>query len=194
MTLEPSIKVLAFDFFGVLSSEVAPPWFERYFLHDEAAARRQHYMRPADKGDVSTEDTFTALAKLINTTNEQVEHEWYTLSEIDQAVVSFIGEHRPEYKIVLCSNAMSLYIRNILQKHDLEQLFDEIYISSEMHEMKPEDAYFNKVLDTLAVAPEEILFVDDTLANIEAASALGFVAVQYKGAETLEQIRLLLAR
>ncbi len=194
MSSQPPIKVLAFDFFGVLSSEVAPPWFERYFLHDQATDMRQSFMRPADKGNVSTEDTFAALAKLINTTSENVERDWYALSKINKDVLAFIEEYRSEYKVVLCSNAMSLYIRNILQAHNLEQLFDEIFISSEMHEMKPEAAYFNKVLDTLEVKADEVLFLDDTLINIVAANALGFRAVQFKGAQTLENVRQILSK
>jgi putative hydrolase of the HAD superfamily len=51
---------------------------------------------------------------------------------------------------------------------------------------KPAPAIYRHALAQLAVQPEEALFIDDKLANIEAARALGMQAIEYS---TVEQLR-----
>lgn len=189
MSSESAIKVLAFDFFGVICGEVAPIWFERYFLHEKASELKDLYMRAADTGRVSMEDTFHALAQLVNMSEDQVKNDWYELSVIDQEVLSRISELRDKYKIVLCSNAMSEFIRNILKKNAIEQLFDEIYISSEIHEAKPDVQYFRKVIEDLKVSPSAIMYFDDSLANVKAAKVLGLNAIHFRDIHTLDIIK-----
>ena len=51
---------------------------------------------------------------------------------------------------------------------------------------KPEPEIYHLLLDRLRVAPEEVLFLDDKLENIEAARNLGIVGLQFS---TIEQLR-----
>ena len=48
---------------------------------------------------------------------------------------------------------------------------------------KPDAAIYLHAIQGLGVVPEEILFIDDRLENIEAARAVGMMAVQYPGHE-----------
>lgn len=188
MSSKSPVKVLAFDFFGVICGEVAPIWFERYFLHEKATELKDLYMRDADTGRVSTEDTFRALAQLVNVSEDQIKNDWYELSVINQEVVSRIRELHAKYKIVLCSNAMSEFIRNILKKNAIEQLFDEIFISSEIHEAKPDVQYFKKVIEDLRVSPSEIMYFDDSFVNVKTAEVLGLKAIRFRDVSVLDDL------
>lgn len=55
-----------------------------------------------------------------------------------------------------------------------EDYFHTLFLSQEMHMAKPNDDIFLAVLSRLQAAPEECLFLDDTQANVDAASALGY--------------------
>mgnify|MGYP000211097270 CR=1 FL=1 len=57
--------------------------------------------------------------------------------------------------------------------HTMDDYFDKIYLSYELHELKPSEAIFRKVIADSGVIPSETLFIDDREANIEAAAALG---------------------
>jgi HAD superfamily hydrolase (TIGR01509 family) len=58
-------------------------------------------------------------------------------------------------------------------------MFDAIVISGEVGMRKPEPEIFALVLDLLGVRADETVFVDDLRPNIEAARALGLVAVHH---------------
>ena len=64
--------------------------------------------------------------------------------------------------------------------------FDVLIWSYQWHMAKPDPAIYRLVLDKLNVHPEEVLFLDDKLLNVEAAQALGMKAIQFT---TIERLR-----
>ncbi len=58
--------------------------------------------------------------------------------------------------------------------HDISHYFDGIITSFEVKAYKPEPAFFTAAIDRLGIQPGETLFFDDSSANLDGASALGF--------------------
>ncbi len=58
--------------------------------------------------------------------------------------------------------------------HDMEYYFDAAFLSYQMHELKPSEAIFRQMIDASGMIPEETLYIDDGLKNIETARRLGF--------------------
>lgn len=56
----------------------------------------------------------------------------------------------------------------------MDDYFDRIYLSYELHELKPSEAIFSKMIADSGMRPEESLFIDDSQRNVNAARALGF--------------------
>jgi FMN phosphatase YigB (HAD superfamily) len=52
---------------------------------------------------------------------------------------------------------------------------------------KPDPAIYRYTLEKLGTTPEETLFLDDKLVNIEAAQALGMTAFQFSNVIQLRQ-------
>lgn len=73
-----------------------------------------------------------------------------------------------------------------------DEMFDAIVISGEVGMRKPEPEIFAHVLELLGVPAGETVFVDDLLHNVEAARAIGLVAVHHTSydatAAELEQL------
>ena len=61
-------------------------------------------------------------------------------------------------------------------------VFKEILISSEMKLQKPSEEIFREAIRRTGYAPEELLFIDDSRINADAASALGIRGVYYNPA------------
>lgn len=57
--------------------------------------------------------------------------------------------------------------------HGLDYYFDRLYLSYEMRMMKPSPEIFRAMIDGEQTAPGNILFIDDSARNCEAAAALG---------------------
>jgi HAD superfamily hydrolase (TIGR01509 family) len=71
---------------------------------------------------------------------------------------------------------------------------DSLTLSFEVGAVKPEPEIYLACLSALGVHPEEALFVDDRLVNVEAALALGMQALVFEDEERLgaelERLRL----
>ena len=55
-------------------------------------------------------------------------------------------------------------------------MFDGEFISWEMKMLKPSAEFYREVIRRLNLAPEEILFIDDSASNVAGARALGIDA------------------
>lgn len=68
----------------------------------------------------------------------------------------------------------------------LSKRFDDILYSAALGAAKPDPRFFERaILELPVAAPQEILFLDDSLANVEAAARLGWRAHHFKRADDL---------
>ncbi len=67
------------------------------------------------------------------------------------------------------------------------RIFDPIILSWEVGSSKPQRKIFEVLIETLALPPSDILFVDDVEANIQAAGDLGLQGHLFTDAQTLRK-------
>ena len=65
--------------------------------------------------------------------------------------------------------------------------FDHAVISGHVGAAKPDRRIFEILFERVGRRPDELVFVDDSLSNIEAARALGMPAIHFTGAVDLER-------
>lgn len=132
-----------------------------------------------------------------------------TDSDIDTAFQKFLiglperrleelRELRKEFGVYLLSNTNPIMWNDSIARlfrsegNEREDYFDGMVTSFEARVMKPDAAIFRYTVDKLGIRPEETLFIDDSQANLDAASALGFhtaLALPGRGfAETLSSL------
>jgi putative hydrolase of the HAD superfamily len=63
--------------------------------------------------------------------------------------------------------------------------FDHVFVSARLGMVKPDRAIFEHVLEELGARPEDVTFIDDRAANIEAAAELGIRCVLFTSVEEL---------
>lgn len=61
----------------------------------------------------------------------------------------------------------------------MDELFEKAYYSFQMNLYKPEPEIFEYVINDSRLNPEETLFVDDNILNIESASQCGLQTLHY---------------
>ena len=67
----------------------------------------------------------------------------------------------------------------VVQVFPMDAFLEPLFLSSEIGACKPSDAAFAAVETALGMAAAQILFVDDTLANVEAARVRGWDAIHF---------------
>ena len=172
-------NTVLFDFFGVISSEIAPFWFRRHFNDEESDRIKAEIVSLGDVGALTEEETYQRISERTNIPPEQIEKEWMELVVINEDLVSFVKEIRNKYPIYLLSNAIGPFLTRILQQYGLYDLFDKIYISSEMKIAKPDPAFYQYVLKDLGLEPADAVMIDDNPANIAGAAACGIDGILF---------------
>ena len=133
-----SDKAIIFDFFGVICSEIAPPWFNKHFGEEKSEGLKDFYFKPFDLGQIKEDELMNNLANITHTTPGQVNTEFQQLIKINSELVELIKKFKSGYKIALCSNGGSNFVRKIIEDNELKNLFDIVVISSEYGVVKPD--------------------------------------------------------
>ena len=71
--------------------------------------------------------------------------------------------------------------------YDFLGWFDGYVISGELGITKPDPRIYEHLLTTFALEPGDVFFIDDLVANVEAAQALGIEAAVFRGPEPLRR-------
>lgn len=83
------------------------------------------------------------------------------------------------YNIYLLSNSNPVHWEKSAERffppsgHQPEYYFDKMFISYKMGMIKPDRRIFERLLHDTGVVPEETLFIDDSVANCQAAEEFG---------------------
>lgn len=83
------------------------------------------------------------------------------------------------YKVYILSNACSKFYEYFPKHYPLE-FFDGVVVSSDIHIIKPDIRIYQYLLEKYALKPEECLFIDDRIDNVEGARNTGMNAVVFE--------------
>jgi putative hydrolase of the HAD superfamily len=99
--------------------------------------------------------------------------EWsLRIGDLDTGMVDLLRALRRHFTVALLSNATSK-LRSDLAAHGIADDFDYIFSSTEIGIGKPDIEVFAYVGQTLDMAPDEWLFIDDLVGNVAAANGVG---------------------
>lgn len=109
-----------------------------------------------------------------------------TLGEAIQPTVEVLAELReagvPLYALTNWSAETFPLAR---PRYPFLEWFDGILVSGEVRLAKPDPAIFRLLIERYGLKPGETVFIDDVETNVEAARAVGLVALRFTGAEAL---------
>ena len=103
------------------------------------------------------------------------------LGAIPKAKLELLDKLRSKYKLFVMSNTNTIHVRRFLKicdyvspEKDFYGYFDKVYLSNEVGARKPDARAWQVILDEQPISVEGMIFIDDKLVNIQAASELGF--------------------
>ena len=101
------------------------------------------------------------------------------LLDFHQGVYDWIASLKSKFYLVLLSNTSSIHAERFTkvalgpEGQNLFSLFHQVYYYFEMGLVKPDPAIYLRVLNEQGFQPEEVLFFDDNVANINSAKNIG---------------------
>jgi putative hydrolase of the HAD superfamily len=153
-----------------------------------------------ETGKITANEFFELLRKTtgINADNQTITDAWNAmLLNFPPERIEWLNKINKQYPVYLFSNTniihyncfMQLFPRDVGMQNFNEQ-FLKAYYSHEMGMRKPDADGFEYILQQNNLKPEETLFIDDTLANINTAKALGFQTIHLTAPQTVLDLRL----
>ena len=153
-----------------------------------------------ETGKITANEFFELLRKTtgINADNQTITDAWNAmLLNFPPERIEWLNKINKQYPVYLFSNTniihyncfMQLFQRDVGMQNFNEQ-FLKAYYSHEMGMRKPDTDGFEYILQQNNLKPEETLFIDDTVANINTAKALGFQTIHLTAPQTVLDLRL----
>lgn len=204
--MNSQIKAIIFDFGNVLLEWNPRYVYQRFFPEDPEAM--EHFLnevnfmewnalqdkgRPFVEGVAALSREFPHYSHLI-----QAYHDHW-IDSVGQPVTGTIHImqqlKQAGYLIYGLSNWSAETFPYVRQQHGFFDLLDDMVISGDVGQVKPDPEIFQILLDRIGRPAKECLFIDDALANIHQAQRLGFGTVHFHSPEqlaaTLRELKIL---
>lgn len=179
-----NIKAIFFDFNGVLILD--KPGYSSSEL--ENSIYKQLGTSLDDKKDIDN------ILKDLNWNEEMfwkyIDKSWEGVLPNIQ-LLHWIKEIKEKgYKTAIISNTSRIIFRKYQENSfgiNLEKLFDEIIISSEVKQLKPDKSIYETALQKVDVKPNEAVMIDDSNRYLEGAKELGIHTIYFENNELLKK-------
>ena len=118
---------------------------------------------------------------------------WHILVGIEPYKIDMLRKLAGRYDLYMLSNNNAVCLPRSRQLFadagaPLEEIFRKCYFSFEMKALKPSEAFYKAVMEDIGIAPEDMLFIDDSMKNVEGAIQAGLPAVYYQPGTDLDAL------
>lgn len=123
------------------------------------------------------------IAKRLNIKPDELRDLVIETFPVDKRMVDIINKSKTRYITVLFSNQIEDWIEQVIKENKLKNSFHFLINSYIVGARKPDEAIFKEALKKTSSKPKEVLFIDDSLENIEAAKKMGINAIHFNSFE-----------
>ena len=199
------IKNIIFDWGGVITDlhfEATKKAFLELGLaiFDESVPHDPHddLFIPFEIGNISPAQFRDKLRNLSTKplSNEAIDKAWNAmLGDLPKERWRILEKSSGIFRTFLLSNTNAIHlpyyygrIKEIYGTRGYAHLFEKTYFSYELGLRKPNADIFEYVVKDAAIVPEETMFIDDFIENIDTARQLGFQTIHLKNPLTLVDV------
>jgi len=176
------IRAVIFDLGGVLV-RVADPTslraWERHLGLPQGELSEIVFTNPVSQqalvGNATVEQMWTYVGRYLALPTDELtalRADFWRGQAWDEELLAFVRSLRPRVKTAIISDAWS-DAREMVRDHVDNGVFDVCVFSAEEGVRKPDREIYRRALSRLDVMPQEAIFIDDRLLNVEGARGLG---------------------
>jgi len=171
------VKAIIFDCYGVLYVDSHRSLKQEYpDLAQEIADLGQQ----ADHGWIDKEEYLAGLSEVTGESTTFINDFILTEHHLNKALVAYIVELKPHYKIGMVSNVGRGWLDDFFAQHNLRHLFDAVILSGEEGMTKPNPEIFELAADRLGVDASECVMIDDIQENCAGADVAGMRSIHFR--------------
>jgi putative hydrolase of the HAD superfamily len=188
--------VITTDFYGALSA-----FCQREGLPTDAFVRvlrgtseGRSALAAVESGQISRREYEAAVAGLLGVDSRDLLGRALADLRPRASVLDLVRRVRAAgVRVVVLSNSWGSGEYDPYKGYDLDERFDAVIISDQVGLRKPDPAIYRLAAAEIGVAASSCVFVDDTAANLPAASELGMTVVHFADEEAgVQEIKRLL--
>jgi epoxide hydrolase-like predicted phosphatase len=193
MTINEKIRATIWDLGGVIlrteDHRYREKWEKRLGLEDRGLDKlifRNKVSQLASIGQASVSDIWESIREELNLSDEDLEQmreDFFAHDRIDEYLLAYIRRLHGPYKTGMITNAWPDVRHWIENEWKIADAFDSILISAEVGIVKPDPAIYTLSLQALDVQPDEAIFIDDFIENIEGAKSAGMHVIHFQDSE-----------
>ena len=170
------IKAIAFDLGGVLIKEI-----DTSLSLAEESLEKQF-------GNLNTKESFFNWAmKETNLSKNKIEKNVKNIiSKIYQIREPDLFEKIPKFRFFIATNHLS-YVNDWINKQDFFNKVEKIINSDDIKLQKPNENFYKYLISIINEKPENILFIDDNILNIDGAKKCGLQTLFFEREKVLSK-------
>ena len=176
---------IIFDMYGVIIEESKGnfiPYTFSFFDQSEHARLKKQFKEEqlftkAGNGELTSEE----FLSLLGFEDPQYHMKNYIdhFLTLDRGFIPFAEKYSQRYDFVLLSNDVSEWSAYITGHYGLNKYFKHKIVSGDVGCRKPEKAIYGLALDRIGKAPEECIFIDNSVKNLVAAQEFGIQPILF---------------
>lgn len=190
------IKVIIFDFGGVIAKDIRRPIYNalsKQFNFDFMFVKENvvKLIIPLQRGEIKTEEFWSVLSSNLHADMNKVKRVWIgsfeSSWELIDGTIDIVKELKYfGYRIPLLSNQIEFESESNKRKSVYEN-FSPVFLSFEMGTRKPEEKIYLLALKKLGVKPNECIFIDNKAVNFPPAERLGMRTILFESPDQLRK-------
>lgn len=180
------IKTILFDYAGVITPvsnnfDFAMKYSSKFKLSPEELMKISYEnWAEAATGKISPDVFWKNISDKLNIKPDALRNMIIETFTVDKRMLKIIKDAHKNYTTVLFSNQIEDWIEKVLEENNMRDLFDHVVNSYTVGARKPEKKIFLEALRKTSSKPEETLFIDDDIKNIDAARKMRINTILFK--------------
>jgi len=107
---------------------------------------------------------------------------WSDIFTGDEAMIALAAQLKGRYRRFILSNTNPIHMDFILARYPFMQTFEGLILSHEVGLLKPDRRIYELTLERFGLEAAQSVFIDDILANVEGAQAVGIHGIHHTDA------------
>lgn len=177
-----------FDCFGLFVDDTFVDFFHRH--GDADLSLKDSFCDKGDYGEITLDEVIRKMSDHFRMSKEEIIADTFAKAQINEGMIALVKSLRKHHHVALLSNCMIGSMDLFFGQSDFLALFDHVFLSCDIHRIKPNRDFFSYCLAHIGKEDTPIVFFDDNPKNVAGALASGIDAVRFVSlGQTKEELR-----